>query len=287
MKQKYFDYFLLFILALIWGSSFILMKKGLIVYSYTQVAALRLFIAFIFLSPFLIKAFAKVKKKHIVPLLLTAILGNGIPAFLFTKAQTVLDSSFVGVLNSLTPLFTLFLGWLFFSNKIRKTNLLGILIGLIGAIYLSTSVSDVKIDLNVYVFFIVLATVFYAASVNIIKNYLYDLDSVSISSLAFLLLGPFCGLYIFSTDFTDIYSSSEGLIALLYIAVLSIIGTALALIIFNKLVQRSSAIFASSVTYLIPIVAIFWGIFDGEEIYLQYYIGTIIIMLAIFLVNKK
>ena len=92
---------------------------------------------------------------------------------------------------------------------------------------------------------------------------------------------------IFLIDFTLIYSSSEGLIALLYIAVLSIIGTALALIIFNKLVQRSSAIFASSVTYLIPIVAIFWGIFDGEEIYLQYYIGTIIIMLAIFLVNKK
>lgn len=287
MKKNYLDYFLLFVLALIWGSSFILMKKGLIVYSYTQVAALRLFIAFISLSPFLIKAFTKIKKKHIFPLVLTALLGNGIPAFLFTKAQTVLDSSFVGVLNSLTPLFTLFLGWLFFSNQIRKTNLLGILIGLIGAIYLSSSVTDLQIDLNIYVFFIILATVFYAASVNIIKNYLYDLDSVSISSLAFLLLGPFCGYYIFSTDFINIYSSPEGLLALMYICVLSVIGTALALVIFNKLVQSSSAIFASSVTYLIPIVAIFWGIVDGEKIHMQYYFGTLIILLAIFLVNRK
>jgi drug/metabolite transporter (DMT)-like permease len=287
MNKTYLNYLLLFLLALIWGSSFILMKKALIIYSDTQVAALRLLIAFIALSPFIIRAFSKVQKKHFFPIILTAFFGNGIPAFLFTKAQTVLDSSLVGILNSLTPLFTLLLAVLFFKNKIKPINIAGILLGLIGAVYLNIVLSNFEFQLNFYALLIVLATLFYAISVNIIKNYLYDLDSVSIASLAFLVLGPFSAIYLFFTDFTQIYNSEKGIEALFYVIILSVIGTALALIIFNKLIKRTSVVFASSVTYLIPIVAILWGVFDGEEISMQFYAGTLIILLAIFMVNKK
>ena len=227
------------------------------------------------------------QKKHFFPIILTAFFGNGIPAFLFTKAQTVLDSSLVGILNSLTPLFTLLLAVLFFKNKIKAINIAGILLGLVGAVYLNIVLSNFEFQLNFYALLIVLATLFYAISVNIIKNYLYDLDSVSIASLAFLFLGPFSAIYLFFTDFTQIYNSEKGIEALFYVIILSVIGTALALIIFNKLIKRTSAVFASSVTYLIPIVAILWGVFDGEEISMQFYAGTLIILLAIFMVNKK
>jgi len=287
MEKSIKNYLILIFLAIIWGSSFILMKRGLEVYSYTQVAALRLFIAFLSLLPFIFRAFKKVAKKHWGPIIITAFLGNGIPAFLFTKAQTHLDSSFVGILNSLTPLFTLLLAIYFFKSRPTKTNILGIIIGLTGAFMLSSSNLDGVFAINFYTILVVLATLFYAISVNIIRKYLADLDAISISALAFLFIGPASGIYVFSSDFMPFLNTDRGISALLYIAILAVIGTSLAVVIFNKLIKDSSAIFASSVTYLIPIVAIFWGVLDGENILFWHIFGTAIILCGVYLVNKK
>jgi drug/metabolite transporter (DMT)-like permease len=287
MEKSIKNYVVLVFLAIVWGSSFILMKRGLDVYSYTQVAALRLFIAFLSLTPFLLKAVKVVRRKHIFAIAVMAFFGNGIPAFLFTKAQTQLDSSLVGILNSLVPLFTLLLGVYFFRTKPSKINIVGIIIGLCGAIVLTYSTMGDGLEINNYIFLVILATVMYAISINVIKKYLQDIDALSVTALAFLILGPLSAIYIFNTDFLSLSNSAEGIEALLYIVLLAVVGTSLAVVMFNQLISRSSAIFASSVTYLIPIIAIFWGIFDGEKVTLTHLLSVVIILGGVYLVNKK
>lgn len=280
-------YFYLIILSLIWGSSFILMKKGLEVFSYEQVAALRLFITFIVLIPFVFSALKKIKRKHYVPILVAALFGSGIPAFLFTLAQTYLDSSFVGILNSLTPLFTFCIGIIIFNQKYHKINLLGIFIGLIGAIFLSLNNLNQSISINIYVYLVVFASLLYAISANVIKRYLYDLDSTDITTIVFLIVGPLSGVYIFSTDFIVLFDNNKAYESLAYITILAIICTALAGVMFYKLIKISSPTFATSVTYLIPIVALFWGFIDGEKLIGQYFVGVALIFSGLYLVNKK
>ena len=280
-------YFYLIVLSLIWGSSFILMKKGLEVFSYEQVAALRLFITSIVLMPFVFSALKKIKKKHYVPILVAALFGSGIPAFLFTLAQTYLDSSFVGILNSLTPLFTFCIGIIIFNQKYHKINLLGVFIGLIGAIFLSLNNLNQSISINIYVYLVVFASLLYAISANVIKRYLYDLDSTHITSIVFLIVGPLSGVYIFSTDFIVLFDNNKAFESLAYITILAIICTALAGVMFYKLIKISSPTFATSVTYLIPIVALFWGFIDGEKLIGQYFVGVALIFSGLYLVNKK
>ena len=280
-------YFYLIVLSLVWGSSFILMKKGLEVFSYEQVAALRLFITSIVLIPFVFSALKKIKKKHYVPILVAALFGSGIPAFLFTLAQTYLDSSFVGILNSLTPLFTFCIGIIIFNQKYHKINLLGIFIGLIGAIFLSLNNLNQSISINIYVYLVVFASLLYAISANVIKRYLYDLDSTDITSIVFLIVGPLSGVYIFSTDFIVLFDNNKAYESLAYITILAIICTALAGVMFYKLIKISSPTFATSVTYLIPIVALFWGFIDGEKLIGQYFVGVALIFSGLYLVNKK
>ena len=288
MQSSYFiRYFYLFLLSIIWGSSFILMKKSLVVYSYDQVAALRLFITFIVLLPFVFRGLKKIQRKHIYPLLIASLFGSGIPAFLFTLAQTYLNSSFVGILNSLTPLFTFIIGACVFKFKVLRSNLIGIFIGLFGALFLSLNSFQGSLELNNYAYLVVLASVLYAISANVIKNYLSDLDPLVITALIFVFIGPLSGFYILQTDFLELYHLDKGLESLIYIIILAVVCTALAGVIFNKLIKIASPVFATSVTYLIPIVALFWGFMDGENLLLQYFLGVIFILSGVYLVNKK
>ena len=288
MGRSVRNYLTLVFLALIWGSSFILMKRGLEVFNFMEVATLRIVIAFISLIPFLPKAFKVVERKHYFPIVISALLGNGIPAFLFAKAQTELDSALVGTLNALVPLFTLILGLYFFSSKPSLANILGVFIGLLAIIFLSFSTFSDGIVFNGYIFLVILATIFYATSINVIKKYLHDLNASSIAALAFLFIGPLAAIYLFNGRFLyHLQTYPDAYKALGYIALLAILGTSLAAIIFNRLLNRSSAIFVSSITYLIPIVAIFWGIYDGEIILLNHLLGFVVILSSVYLVNKK
>lgn len=291
LKQKqYLPIVLLIALALIWGSSFILMKNGLKVYSSDQVATMRMFFSFLFLLPLTIRYAFKIPVKYYGMITLVGLLGNGIPAILFATAQTKLNSSTAGVLNTLTPIFTLIVAAVFFKHKFSAQKIAGVVMGLLGAIALIMLRSNGSIDPNyTYGLYILLATICYAWSVNLIKEYLHKLPALGISSLALLVIGPVYGYYLFyHTDFIlRVQLETGSLDALFYVILLAMFGTALSLILFNKLVQISNIVYASSVTYLIPIVALFWGIVDGEQLNIIHFIGMSLILSGVYLANKK
>jgi len=288
MAESVKNYFIIILLALIWGSSFILMKKGLEVFDFFQVASLRISIAFFSLIPLSLKAINSIKYKHFIPIVIVSFFGTAIPAFLFSKAQEELDSSLIGILNSIVPLFTLIFSFFFFKFKILKTNIIGVIIGFFGVLLLLFKNLDHEIIFNQYIFMVIIATICYAISINVIKCYLNDLDASVIATLSFLVIGPFASLCVINADFFHVLQNNQNAYkALFYIALLAIFGTSVATIIFNKLLRRTSPIFVSSVTYLIPLVAILWGLFDGEVITINYVIGFITILSGVYLVNKK
>jgi drug/metabolite transporter (DMT)-like permease len=249
-----------------------------------------MFFSFLFLLPLTIRFIFKIPLKHYAMLTLVGLLGNGIPAILFATAQTKLNSSTAGVLNTLTPIFTLIVAILFFKQRFSVQKITGVVLGLLGAIVLIMFRSNGSIDPNFgYGFFILIATVCYAWSVNLIKNYLHTLPALGISAMALLFIGPAYGYYLFAhTDFWMRVQLEPGsLDALFYIVLLALFGTALSLILFNKLVQITNPVYASSVTYLIPIVALFWGIVDGEQLTIIHFIGMGMILLGVYLANRK
>jgi len=289
LNKSVWQWITLFFLAIIWGSSFILMKKGLLVYSHDVVAALRLSLASIVLMPFALKAFKKVQLKDWKYLIVAGIIGNGIPAFLFTLAQTEVSSSLTGMLNSLVPIFSLIIGVFLFKSKPIKTQVIGIFTGLIGACGLIFSKGLPTENSNfTFTLLIVLATICYAISVNVIKSFLKNIKAIHITALSFLCIGPFTLLYLLSTNFASVtLNHPDSFMALIYIAILSILGTALAIIVFNMLIKTTTTVFATSVTYLIPIVAIFWGVFDNETMSLIQIFSATITLLGIYFINKQ
>tara|TARA_B100000900_G_scaffold27461_1_gene21252 strand:- start:2787 stop:3641 length:855 start_codon:yes stop_codon:yes gene_type:complete len=284
LKTNYL-YFLLIFLSIIWGSSFILIKKSLLVFSDYEVALLRMVIAWLILIPITLKKFFSLKKKIILPILVVAFLGNAFPAFLFAKAQTQINSSTVGILNSLVPIFTILIGFLF-KNKASTKQLLGVLIGFVGAVHLFAG--DVNLGIfNSYSLLIILASIFYAINLNTIKSFLKKTSAVEIAGYAFLIIGPISTFLLLFSDFFDKMNNHSGAYeALFYVFILGAFGTSFAIIIFNYLIIKTSAIFTSSVTYLIPIIALIWGVIDGEIINENHIFSLLIIILGVYLTNK-
>nr|MBC8464630.1 DMT family transporter [Bacteroidota bacterium] len=224
-SSKLWNWSIMLLLAFIWGSSFILMKRGLEVFSYTQVADMRMGLAWLSLLPFVWKQLKKTPKHFWLPLAVVGLFGNGIPAFLFTKAQTQLDSSLTGILNALVPLFTLLIAVFVFKTKVKYYNILGILIGLVGAIWLIAG-NGVVMDNAHYAWFVVAATICYAISLNTIKNYLGELKPIHITGMAFFFVGPPTLLHLLSTDFLELMSTEkQAWSAFGYILLLAVIGT--------------------------------------------------------------
>jgi drug/metabolite transporter (DMT)-like permease len=289
LNKPVVQWILLIFLAFVWGSSFILMKRGLVSFDNTQVASLRILISFIFLSPIIIKNFKKIDKKQWTPIFIAGLLGSGIPAFLFTKAQTHISSSLSGMLNSLVPLFTVIIGLLFFGLKLRWLKVIGVITGLIGAIGLLTAAEGLSLsnDDFTYGLYVILATICYAININFIKTRLAAVNSINITSFGFLLIGPLSGIYLFTTDFTEILAQDPlAWDNFFYIVLLSVFGTSIAVILFNMIIKRVSAVFASSVTYIIPVFAIFWGFVDGETILPLQLLCIAIILTGVYIVNK-
>jgi len=277
----------LLILSLIWGSSFILMKRGLESYTFTQVAAFRIFFSFIFLLPLTLKNIKVINRDNLQSLIIVGLVGFTIPAFLFTKAQTNLDSLLAGILNSLTPLFTLVVGVLLYRSRAKWLNILGIFVGLICAVGLmgNGNLSVLK-GINIYALFIVAATICYGINVNEVKYKLAALTSVQITSLAFLFTGPFAGIYLLFTDLGTSFSTPHAMMNLGYIALLALFSSVIAVLIFNQLIKFTTPLFASSVTYVIPLFAVMWGVVDGEAFGILHIIWISIILLGVYLVNK-
>ena len=281
---------LLIILSIIWGSSFMLMKKGLIAFDPGEIAALRIFSASLFLFPIAIRNLREIKtRKQWIFLFASGFFGSLIPAFLFPLAQTRIDSSLSGVLNALTPFFTILIGAVLVGARFNNRIKLGIFVGFLGSILLVTAGTGYDLtQINYYALLIVLATILYGFNVNILKYYLGDIRPVYITSFSMMLIGPFSLVYLlfYADVLQTLRSDIHNLIPFGYIVFLGVIGTAISLILFNKLVKITNIVFSSSVTYLIPVVAVILGLIDNEVLLTQHYIGMIFIIIGVLLANK-
>ena len=280
---------ILFFLSIVWGSSFILIKKGLISFEPVEMALLRIEITFLALIPiYFLLAKRNLPRSKLGWAAATGLFGSGIPAFMFAIAQSKVSSSIAGILNSLTPIFTWMLGLAFFAIGFARAQFVGVMIGFLGALLIIALEPNFTLNIEPLTLLIVIATLSYALSGNIVKTHLQDVDPITLSCIAFLFIG-IPGLV--ATGFTDIYSKilndPAALWSLAAIAILALVGTVLANILFFRLIQRTNAVFASSVAYLIPLNAMVWGFIDGETLQWPHFAGMAFILLGIWVLRRK
>lgn len=283
------SWFILILLALTWGSSYILIKKGLVDFSPTQVAGLRVSISALAFLPIFLMRYKTVDWSNWKALATVGFAGSFFPAVLFSVAQTELSSSVTGVLSSLTPLFTLLIGILFFKAPAIWMKIVGVLVGLLGAvllIVLNQGAGDVGNPY--YGILVVLATLGYGLSTHTVKTYLQDVGSITISAVAFTIIGIPGLIMLLSSDFTEVLRTSEtGWESLGYITILALMGTVAASILFFKLVQITNPVFASMVSYLTPIVAVGWGALDNEVVTIYHFVGMVLILLGVYISRNR
>lgn len=285
----------LILLAGIWGSSFILMKRGMEtltgekIFSDTQVASLRMIIASLILLPVSIFSIRKIKNlKQFISLTVVGVFGNFFPAFLFTYAETEVSSGYAGMMNSFTPIFTLIIGAVIFKQKLNSKQIIGVLIAFTGIVLLMISGNSLNNSGSYkHILALIFATFFYGISLNTIKHTLSELKPFEITSLSFgILLIP----GIFSTMNTGVFDvikyNNHAYEGLIYIGILSIVGTAFALFLFNKIIALKSTLFASSVTYLIPIVAVIIGYSFNETINLYQVLSMLVVIFGVLFANS-
>lgn len=275
---------LLALLSVIWGSSFILMKRGLEVYAPQQVAAIRLSISFLTMLPLALSRLSRIRPADWKYLAIVGWAGSGFPAFLFALAQTQISSAVAGMLNALTPIFTLLLGMIGFGLPFRWNWLLGILLGLTGVTLIIGQLNGWAFGpLGWYAAAALAGTIFYALSGNTVKQHLSHLDSFTIGSLGFLTVGIPALLVLAGTDFTWRLSEVPGAWqALGYLTLLALLGTVFASILFYYVVQKTNQVFGSLVSYLIPVVAIAWGLADGESLHQLFFVGLTLILAGVY-----
>jgi len=290
MNTEQKKWFFLFILAITWGSSFILIKKGLQGLSPWQLGSLRTVISALFIFTIGFKSLKTIQSHQWKWVVITGFLGTFFPSFLFAFAETEVDSGVVSILNSLVPLNTILIGLAVFKITSTKTQVFGVILGFIGASMLIFNSMELHPDQNyLYAGFVVLATVMYASSVNIIKRYLQDVKPIAIATGNFVaIVIPAILVLSFSNFFTTQTFENDAIYRSIgCVAILSLFGTVMAKIIFNTLIQISSPVFASSVTYLMPVVALLWGLLDGEVFGLNQGLASLLIVSGIYLANKK
>jgi drug/metabolite transporter (DMT)-like permease len=288
MNSKQTKWIFLLLLALIWGSSFILIKRGLVGLSPFQLGSLRIIFAAIFLLAIGFKTLPSIPQGKWKYIAVTSLFGTFIPAFLFSIAETQMDSSISAILNSLTPLNTLILGVMVFGLNFKRSQVFGVIVGFIGSILLVFNGALNHPEQNYYyAILVIIASICYAINVNLIKKYLSDLSPLAISTGNFaVMLLPAC-LILYFSGFSEILVLEKTHHSILFILILGVVGTGIANIIFFKLIQISSPVFATSVTYLIPIIAFFWGLLDNEMLTPIQFFGAFIILIGVYLSAKK
>ena len=289
-KTPILAWVLLIILALMWGSSFILIKKGLVGLEAQEVGSLRIVAAALFLLPSAFIRLKSIEKKHIPYYISVGLLGSLVPSFLFAIAQTQLESAITGVLNGLVPIFTILIGLFILKQKQEPKVFIGVFVGFIGtALLISAGKGSSFSGFNAYALLVVLATICYASNLNLIKQKLNTIHAITVTSISMLFVLPIASIHLFGfTDFWPKLMNVEGVgTATFYICLLGVMSTAIALIIFNKILQMTTPLFASSVTYIIPIVAVAWGVIDGEELYLLHYVGMVAVGAGVYIANRN
>jgi drug/metabolite transporter (DMT)-like permease len=281
-KRKIWHWLVLALLSLIWGTSYILMKKGLESFSSLQVGSLRILITFLCLLPIALKNLSRLNKSNILSIFLIGLMGSAIPAFLFPLAETKISSSLAGMLNALSPVFTLLLGIFVYRRQAIKTQVVGIFLGLVGAAGLLYNGS---MTINYYGLFVVLATLMYGYSSNEVSR-VKDLNGIQIAALSFFLTSPIAIIYLLFSDLSAAINTPNWVMNLSYIAILAVFGSAFALALFYVLIRDTSPIFGATVTYFIPIVATIWGFLDNEQFSYSMLISVSIIFVGVYIINR-
>ncbi|MBO6879535.1 EamA family transporter [Winogradskyella sp.] len=290
MKNPNVKWIYLIILSIIWGSSFILIKKSLLGLTPYQLGALRTIITGIILLAFGYSQLKDIPKSKWKWLCISGFLGSFFPAFFFAIAETEIDSAVASILNSLVPLNTILLGFAVFKIASTKRQVLGVIIGFIGTSILIMKGSELNPNQNyLYAGFVIASTLMYGANVNIIKRYLQDVKPLAIAAGNYIFIVIPALVILLFTDFfsSERLNNPDLPSALLYVIILSVFGTALAKVVFNKLVQISTPVFASSVTYIMPLIALIWGVLDGEAFSLTQAMASLLILVGVYLSHKR
>ena len=277
----------LVILSLIWGSSYILIKKGLTGLTPIQLGSLRVIVTTIIMTPIGYQQIKHIPRQKMKWVALSAFVGSFFPAYLFAFAETEISSSITAVMVSLTPLFTLLISVFVFGEELLKKQVFGVLIGFTGIIVLINNELFSSSFNILYIMFIVLAAFCYAVNANVLKYKLSNIPALGIVFMSFLFFNAFIMLCFSDFSFSVFTSVLLIIESIIYIVILAVFGTAIAKVLYIKLLAISTPVFSVSTTYLMPVVAIFWGLLDGEEFKLTQFIGTAIILLGVYLVTKK
>lgn len=289
MNKGFINWFIFILLSVIWGSSFIMMKEGLLHLSAFQLASLRIIFSGIVLLPAAVKHFKSIPKNKLLIIFMSGVLGSLLPAYLFCVAELGIDGALAGTLNSLTPIFVIIAGALFFSSKTSANKILGICIAFTGSLLLLISKGHLHESQNLmYVSFVVLATICYGINVNMVHKYLQQIGSLQIASVALSLNAIPALIVLYFTGYFSLPLTNSGILySTGHAALLGIFATAIASVIFYVLVKRAGAVFASMVTYGIPIIANFWGMIYGEEVGLKQFGCLLLILTGVYLANRK
>lgn len=290
MSKKHLKWIFLILLSLVWGSSFILIKKGLVALTALQVGSLRTVFATLFLLLVGLKSLRHIKGKQWKWIAFSGFFGTFFPAYLFSFAETEIDSAIVSILNSTTPLLSMLLGIFLFEAPFIRRKFVGVMVGLAGTTALILSGAAVNPDQNYwYSLLVILASLFYGFNANIIKRHLQTIPALAITTGNFMIIAIPALVVLATTGFfsEEIFAAPKIRVSLVYVAILGVVGTGAALIIFNKLIQISDPVFSTSVTYLVPIVALAWGYWDGEDFTLFQLLSGIVILIGVVIVNKK
>lgn len=290
MSRKNLKWIFLITLSIVWGSSFILIKKALIGLTALQVGSLRTIFAALFLMLVGLRSIRHIKGKQWKWIAISGFFGTFFPAYLFSFAETEIDSAIASILNSTTPLLSMLLGIFLFEAPFIKRKFIGVLVGLVGTIALILSGAAVNPDQNYwYSALVILASLFYGFNANVIKKHLQTIPALAITTGNFMVIFVPALIVLVTTGFfsAEVLTAPDVRLSLLFIAILGVVGTGAALIIFNKLIQISDPVFSTSVTYLVPIVALGWGIWDGEGFTLFQLLSGLVILLGVVIVNKN
>ena len=288
-NNKLFNWFIFIVLSIVWGSSFVLMKEGLVSLTAFEVASLRIISSGLVLLPIAIRHFTKVPKNKIAIIFLSGVLGSLLPAYLFCLAEQHIDSSLAGTLNALTPVFVIIMGALLFKRQTPAIKIIGICISFAGSILLFFAQPGFRQNSNLIdVLFVVMATLCYGINVNMVGKYLNDIQSLHIAAVALVFNSIPASVILYFTGYfnRDIFSEPM-LIATGYTFVLGILGTAAASVLFYMLLKRAGIVFSSMVTYAIPAVAVMWGLVYGEKVGWKQVVCLMVILSGVYVANRS
>ncbi len=279
----------LFLLSIIWGSSYILIKRGLIGLTPIQLGSIRIVFSTFFLILMGYKSLKGLSRYQWKWLVITGFIGTFFPSFFFAFAQQHIDSAVAAIMNSLTPIFTLLIGMFFFATKILTRQYVGVLLGFVGSVGLIWGGTQINASQPTgYVLLIMCASMCYAVNIYFLKHKLADVSPMAMTLGNFIAILPPAVVLLFFTDLLSVKNiqNPEVLTSLGFIALLAFFGTAIAKVMFNRFIKMASAVFASSVTYTLPIIALFWGTLDGEQISRLQLLATAIILVGVSLAHR-